>query len=235
MMQSPLPDPALRDAFIPGLAPLVLLAFLGTALLLLLTGTGAAIAYAARRPILARSLGAAGFAAAVVYETLLLGASVVSRDRTLAAGEKKYFCETDCHLAYEIAGVVSPSETTRAVTVRTWFDPSTIASARGNGPLTPNPRVVSLVDASGRRFEPSEAATRAWERVHGPSTPLNRVLRPGESFTTTFVFEVPPGIREPRLFLGEPPGPENFLIGHENSPFHGKVYFALDPPRAAAG
>ncbi|MEX0879948.1 MAG: hypothetical protein WEB59_12555 [Thermoanaerobaculia bacterium] len=171
---------------------------------------------------------------AVIYGTLLLGASLLSRERTLATGERKYFCEMDCHLAYEVSEAAAPSETTRVVAVRTWFDPRTIASARGNGPLTPNPRVVSLVDASGRRFEPSAEATRAWERAHGLSVPLTRVLRPGESYTTTFVFEVFPGVRAPHFFLGDPAGPENLLIGHENSPFHRKVYFALDPGRAAA-
>lgn len=234
-MQSSLSDPKLAAAFTPGLAPLVLLVFLGTAVLLVLTGTGAAIAFAARRPLRARFLGSAGLAVAVVYATLLVAASLVSRDRTLAAGGKKYFCETDCHLAYEIVGVVSPSETTRAVTIRAWFDPGMMTSpARSQEPLTPKPRTVSLVDASGRRFEPSARATRAWERAHGGSAPLTRALRPGESYTTTFVFEVPPGTRESRLFLGVPPGPEKYLIGHENSPFHGKVYFALDSLRAAA-
>ncbi len=234
MMQSPLSVLALADAFLPELAPLVLLAFLGSGVLLFLAGAGAAIAFAARRRTLARSFGAAGLAVAVIYATLLVGASLVSRERTLAPGEKKYFCEMDCHLAYEVAAAAAPSATMRVVTVRTWFDPKTIASARGNGPLTPNPRVVSLVDASGRRFEPSVEATRAWERAHGHSAPLTRPLRPGESYTTTFAFEVPPGIREPRLFLGDPTGPENFLIGHENSLFHGKVYFALGPGHAAA-
>jgi hypothetical protein len=233
MMQSALSALAL-NAFVPELAPLVLLAFFGAGFLVFATATGAAIALAARRRGPARFLGAAGLAVAVIYDTLLLGASLVSRERTLAPGERKYFCEMDCHLAYDVAAVTSPSETLLAVTVRTWFDPSTIASARGNGPLIPNPRVVSLVDASGRRFAPSAEATRAWESAQGHSVPLTRMLSPGESYKTTFVFEVPPGIREPRLFLGDPAGPENLLIGHENSPFHRKVYFALDPSRTAA-
>lgn len=234
MLQSSLLIMERLDAFMPERAPLALLAFLGAGTLLLLAGTGAAIVFVARRRGLARVFGAAGLAVAVVYETLLLAVSLLSRERTLAAGERKYFCEMDCHVAYEIADSASPSETRRVVTVRTWFDPSTIASSRGNGPLTPNPRVAFLEDVSRRRFPPSDKATRAWESAHGPSSPLTRRLRPGESYTTTFVFDVPAEIREPRLFLGHPAGPENFLIGHENAPFHGKVYFALDSSRAAA-
>jgi len=115
------------------------------------------------------------------------------------------------------------------VAVKTWFDPRTIASFRGNGPLTPNPRAVFLVDESGRRYGVSPAGQKALEESRGPSTPLTRILRPGESYTTTFAFDIPDGIRRPRLFLGDAPGIETFLIGHENSLFHKKIYFELPP------
>jgi hypothetical protein len=232
MMQSTLTTPA-SDAFVPALAPLVLIAFLGTALLLVCAALGAGICLAMRRFGLARWLGGGALAVTAVYATLLVGAALFSRERTLMPGEKKYFCEMDCHIAYNVTATAAPDPATRVVTVRTWFDPSTIASFRGNGPLWPNPRTVWLVDEAGRRHEPSEAATRAWEKTHGGSTPLDRELKPGESYTTTFVFTLPPEVRAPRFFLGDPPGPENLLIGHENSPLHGKIYFALAAPRAA--
>ena len=233
MMQSTLLHVA-TDAFVPALAPLVILALLGTAFLLVCAVIGAGVAAAARRLGLAKRLGGAGLAVAVIYATLLVAVSLFSRERTLAPGERKYFCEIDCHLAYDVTAAAAPDPATRVVTVRTWFDPSTIASFRGNAPLSPNPRTVWLVDDAGRRHAPSEAATRAWERAHGPSTPLDRELRPGESYPTTFVFTLPPDARGPRLFIGNTGGPEGFLIGHENSPLHGKIYFALPPPQPAA-
>jgi len=113
------------------------------------------------------------------------------------------------------------------VTVRTWFDPGTIASFRGNAPLKPNPRDVFLLDESGRRYAVSPAGQKAMEESRGPSTPLTRVLRPGEAYTTTFVFDLPDWVRRPRLFLGDAPGVETLLIDHENSLFHRKVYFEL--------
>jgi len=232
MMQSTLTTSA-SDAFVPALAPLVILALLGTALLLVCAALGASVCLAMRRFGLARWLGGGALAVAVVYAVLLVGAALVSRERTLAPGEKKYFCEIDCHIAYDVASTAAPDAATRAVTVRTWFDESTIASFRGDAPLRPNPRTVYLVDETGGRYAPSEAATRAWEKTHGPSTPLDRGLRPGESYTTTFVFALPPEARTPRFFLGDPPGPENLLIGHENSPLHGKIYFALAAPLTA--
>ena len=235
MLQSSLLIVATRDAFVPALAPLVALAFLGAGFLVVCTAIGAGVAFAARRAGLAKLLGGAGLAVAVVYATLLVGASLFSRERTLGKGERKYFCEMDCHIAYDVAAAEAPDAKTRVVTVRTWFDPSSIASFRGNAPLAPGPRVVYLVDEAGRRYEPSPQATTAWQEAHGEATSFGRELRPGESYSNTFVFELPPEARAPRLFLGDPPGGiENLLIGHENSPMHGKTYFALPPARTAA-
>jgi hypothetical protein len=234
MIQSSLLIVGTLDVYMPALSPLVALAFLGAGLLVVCAIIGAGVAFAARRAGLARLLGGAGLAVAVVYGTLLVGAALFSRERTLGKGERKYFCEMDCHIAYEVTAAEAPDAKTRAVTLWTWFDPSTIASFRGNAPLAPGPRVVYLVDAAGHRYEPSAQATRAWQEAHG-ETPLGRELRPGESYGSTFVFELVPGSQAPRLFVGDPPGGiENVLIGHENSPMHGKTYFALPPARTAA-
>src|SRR5262249_44607380 len=150
-------------------------------------GVGAAVALAARRETLARLLGGAALSVASVYAVALVAASLLSRERTLEAGDRKYFCEVDCHLAYSI--VRSEREgNLRAVTVRTWFDPRTIASFRGDAPLTPNPRELYL-DIGGRRISPALEATRAWRERHGEKTTLGDALRPGESYETTFVFE----------------------------------------------
>ena len=234
------------DARMPEFAPLTVVAFLGTACLLFAAVVGGAIALAFGRPRIARWIGAGGLLAASGYAAMLLGAAFLSRERTLPPGAKKYFCEIDCHVADSVAGAATVKALGRppvlvaargafaVVTLKTWFDPSTIASFRGNGPLLPNPRVAYLVDSNGRRYEPSPSGQKAWEDEHGPTTPLRRELRPGESYETTLVFEVPDGARGLRLFLGDPPGIENVLIGHENSPLHGKIYFALTP-RAGEG
>jgi hypothetical protein len=224
----------------PELAPLVVLAFLGTGFLLFCALVGGAIALAFRKLRIARWIGAGGLLVAGGYAALLFGSSFLSRDRTLKPGEKKSFCEIDCHLAYSVVGastakalgrppqLMGASGTFHAVTVRTWFDETTIASFRGNAPLAPNPRVAYLVDAAGHRYAPSPAGQKAWEDEHGPTTPLTRELRPGESCETTLVFDLPDGASDLRLFLGDPLGVESVLIGHENSPMHGKIYFALE-------
>ena len=233
------------DVRMPELAPFVVLAFLGTACLLFAAVVGGAIALAFRKPRIARWIGAGGLLAASGYAALLLGFSFLSRERTLKPGEKKYFCEIDCHLAYSVVGasaakalgrppqLVAASGTFQIVTLRTWFDEATIASFRGYAPLTPNPRMAYVVDTAGRRSAFSPAGQKAWEDEHGSTTPLTKALRPGESYETTLVFDVPDGAASLRLFLGDDPlGVESVLIGHENSPMHGKIYFAL-PSKAS--
>jgi hypothetical protein len=218
------PDTA-GAVFVPPLAPLVLLAFLGVGFVLAVSGVGAAVALAARRRTLARLLGGAALTAASAYGVALVGASLLSRERTLETGARKYFCEMDCHLAYSVVDSAA-DDGRRAVTVRTWFDPRTIASFRGDAPLTPNPREVWL-EVGGRRVPPSLDATLAWRERHGERSTLADALRPGESYDTTFVFDAPPAEAAARLFVGDPPGIEGLLVGHENSPLHRRAYFAL--------
>ncbi|HKD16378.1 MAG TPA: hypothetical protein VKG23_00825 [Thermoanaerobaculia bacterium] len=235
MLQSSL-QLATMDAFVPSLSPLVALAFLGAGFVIVVGTVAAGIAFAARRVRLAQWIAGAALAVAVGYGAFLVGASLVSRDRTLTPGERKYFCEIDCHIAYDVTSAEPAGAGGRAVTLRTWFDPSTIAPFRGDAPLSPGPRTVYLLDDAGRRYDPSPEATAAWQKAHGGSTPLGRELRPGESYTTTLIFDLPPDARGPRLYVGDPPGGvEKVLIGHENSPMHGKVYLALPATRAEAG
>ncbi|MGH9365891.1 MAG: hypothetical protein ACRD1B_11610, partial [Thermoanaerobaculia bacterium] len=198
----------------PEFAPFVVLAFLGTGFLAFAALVGGAIALAFRKPRIARWIGAGGLLVVGGYTALLFGAAFLSRERTLPPGQKKYFCEIDCHLAYSVLRastakalgrppqLVAASGTFQIVTVRTWFDETTIASFRGYAPLTPNPRMTYLVDTAGRRYAFSPAGQKAWEDEHGPTTPLSKELRPGESYETTLVFDLPDGVRNPRLFLG---------------------------------
>jgi hypothetical protein len=227
-------------AFMPQYAPLVVLLFLGTALAGLLAA--AAIAYGAARKQPAVLRWAVIGAVAIVggYATLLFGASLASRDQVLGTGEKKYFCEIDCHLAYSVERVAKsttlgvPPGGTRAagtfyvVSLKTWFDESTISPHRPkDASLHPNPRQVYVADAAGRRYGPSPAGQRAIEVMGWASTPLSRPLIPGESYVTELVFDLPSNIREPRLYVGDADPVSSFLVGHEESPLHRKIWFRI--------
>ena len=227
--------------YVPPLAPLVVLAFLGTAFLLAVLGAAFLAAALAKKRRIMFSILVGGACVLLIYGSILLAFSTFSKERTLQLGEKKYFCEIDCHLAYSVTSVEvarvlgSPPREARAtgtyrvVTLRTWFDESTISPRRGREyPLSPNPRAIYVEDAAGRRYERSQAAEDALTAMGRTSTPVTRSLRPGEAYDTILVFDIPDDARGPRLFVGCPPGVEFALIGHEMSPLHKKIWFSVN-------
>jgi hypothetical protein len=63
-------------------------------------------------------------------------------------------------------------------------------------------------------------------QTNGPI--LTTPLRPGESYTSEFTFNLPAEARDPRLLvLASGSFPERVLIGNENSFLHRKVWFRL--------
>jgi len=222
-----------------GSAMVGILAFLGLGAVVLLGAAAAALfALRGRRRTASRIVAAVTVAVLGYVATLALFAAG-SRERVLGTGQEKYFCELDCHLAYSVVGVrrarslAYPAGEERAgglyhvVTLRTRFDPETISARRPRGmPLVPNPRVVAVSDR-GRRFLPSPEGQEALRRAGEDSVPLERPLRPGESYLTQIVFDLPVDAQAPRLVLTEAFWPTRLLIGHENSPGHRKTSFAL--------
>lgn len=225
--------------FVPPFAPFVVLAFLALGGVLAASALALLVAAILRKTRLIPWIAGFGVLVTVGYAGVLLADSAVSRERILVPGEKKYFCEIDCHLAYsveevEIAPTVGPPlDPLRArgrwhvVRLRTWFDPGTVSPYRGDSPLTPNPRVVYVRDRDGRRYQPSARARDALAAAGRPSVPLTRPLKPGESYETLLAFDLPPDVAEPRLYLGEADAVTFLLIGHEQSPFHRKVWFRI--------
>jgi len=226
--------------FVPPYAPFVALAFLGTGFLILVGSATALFGLLAKRRALAVG-GAAGAATvALLYGAAWLVASLASPERILHAGERKYFCEIDCHLAYSVehveraaslgAGAPKPSKGEFViVTLKTWFDPSTISPRRPlDAPLWPNARNVRLADAAGVHYPPLPGATAALAQAGRPSTPLTEPLIPGQSYTTLLVFDVPRNAGALKLYVGNLSSDGAFLIGHEASPLAKKSWFAVD-------
>ena len=232
--------------FMPHFAPVVVLFFLGT--IFMIGASFLVLLYGAvrRSGFFAALGGGAMLAIAAGYFLLLTGVSFASSEEVLPAGGWKYFCEIDCHIAYSLVG----AQTTAAlgtemqqvfargefvvVRVKTWFDERTISAHRGNGPLTPNHRKIFLVDETGERFPPSPGGQTALDRLTGNSTPLTKPLRPGQSYVTDLVFDVPRHASGLRLLITEDDPETRLVIGHENSLLHKKIYFAVDsaPPIA---
>lgn len=186
------------------------------------------------------------FVAAILvagYGIALLGASAASREWALGAGEEKYFCEIDCHIAYAVAniektktlGTGGEQKTANGnfyvVSVRTRFDERTISPRRGDAPLTPGPRVVTVVDDQGRSYSISRDGQKSWEAsADSHWTSMTQPLRPGESYTTQLVFDLPSDARGLKLLITSPSEPawiSHVIIGDEDSIFHKKVYLRL--------
>jgi hypothetical protein len=220
-------------------APVGVLGFLGACFVLLVLGLAAMHALVVRRFGRARVTLAAMACVLVLYFGLALVFSLASSGRVLARGEEKYFCEVDCHLAYSVTDVSraktlgeGPGAATAGgefyvVAVRTRFDETTISPHRGNGLLHPNPRGLTVYDEQGRAYPLSEEGERALASFGGTGTPLDTPLRPGEAYTTRFVFDLPADARSPVLLINESDLPTRFIIGHENSLLHKKTEFKL--------
>lgn len=228
------------SASTPHFAAIVVLLFLGTIFIL---GISVLVLFygAVRRSAFFARVGAGAFITiAAGYFLLLSVVSLASSEETLPPEGQKYFCELDCHLAYSLvsaqtAAALGPEmQQTSAhgkfviLRVKTWFDERTISAQRGNGPLTPNRRKVLLVDDTGQTYGPSAEAAAAFARVGESSTPFTQALRPGESYTTDLVFDVPSDARGLRLLIAEDDPETRFVVGHENSLLHKKIYFDVD-------
>ncbi|HEY0406037.1 MAG TPA: hypothetical protein VGC89_09940 [Pyrinomonadaceae bacterium] len=216
------------------------LLFLGTCLAL------AALALFVAHGLVARKYGRmlkgslALFVLLAVYLGLMLVFSLRSEERALARGAEKYFCEIDCHLAYSVVDLKQaksignpPGQATAAgmfyiITVRTRFDENTISSGRGDAPLTPNPRVLTVFDGDRQKYNLSTEGQRALELSGGGGTPIMTPLRPGETYTTALVFDLPATVSNPSLLINEEWLPTRFIVGHENSFWHGQTRFRLD-------
>jgi hypothetical protein len=211
-------------------APLAVLGFVAAAAGLVLGALAIVVALFLRKNKVGGWIVKLAAGGAVFYLVLLLGFSLGSRAKSLARGEEKYFCEIDCHLAYSVldvheaktvsfgSGEQSARGTFYVITLRTRFDEKTISPQRPkDAPLTPNPRAVKLMDAKGAAYEPVS--------VSGPA--LLTPLKPGGSYTTQLVFDVPWKLESPRLLVTSEGWQERWLIGGEGSWGHGKTYFAL--------
>jgi hypothetical protein len=230
--------------FTPHFAPVVALLFFST---ILLMGASFLVLFygAIRRSSFFAKLGAgAAFAIVAGYLILLASVSVASSEKVLPPGGWKVFCDIDCHIWYSVAGMqvasslgpemqqIAANGQFVIVRMKTWFNENTISPHRGSRPLVPGPRRVLLVDGSGRSFGISRKGQSALAAMGGSSTPMDQALRPGESFTSDFVFDVPTDAHGLRLLIADDDPATCFVIDHENSFLHKKIFFGVDsaPP-----
>jgi hypothetical protein len=220
-------------------APVGVLAFLGTAFLLFV------IAVALIYSLVRKRLGLTKLALSLLllvaggYFILLLIFSLAGSEKVLARGQEKHFCEIDCHLAYSLTDVRetktlgdAPDQLTaagmfRVVTIKTRFDETTTSLNRDNGLLYPNSRVATVSGEDGKQYFPAAEAQAILEKSQAAGTAMTIPLRPGDSYSTTLVFDLPADIKNPTLLIREGELVTHLVIGHENSPLHKKTRFQL--------
>ena len=220
-------------------APIGVLLLLGTAALIFGLVLVLTFSLITKRVRLAKLTGLAFLVVGALYLSLLLFFSWSSSEKVLAQGQEKHFCEIDCHLAYSIVSsrvtktLGDPTNQLiaagmfRAITIKTRFDEDTISPTRGNALLYPNSRVLVVIDASGKQYFPSADADRLLQRSNQAGMPFTSPLRPGETYQTTVVFDLPADIQNPTLLIREGELVTHFVIGHENSPLHQKARFQI--------
>ncbi|HUQ32563.1 MAG TPA: hypothetical protein VM095_10615 [Pyrinomonadaceae bacterium] len=222
-------------------AAIGVLTFLGTAFLLGVATLMTLHALKTKRRQRAKKIGLAAATVLGLYLSLLVAFSFMSREKALAIGEEKHFCEIDCHVANSVLSVRKtktlgdgPQQQAISkgifyvVTVRTRFDETTTSATRGDGLLTPNSRILTALDGEGNSYEQSVEGQRALAASAGGGTPLYTPLRPGQSYTTELVFDLPADVKNPQLLMREGEYVTRFIIGHENSFWHEKTKFRLE-------
>jgi hypothetical protein len=224
----------------PHFAPIVVLVLLGTVVLTCVSLVFLLFGAVSRSRVAFRIGAAALFTVVGGYLFLLGGVSLASSEKTLPPGGSKYFCEIDCHIAYSISSVhiasvlgpemlpVSAHGQFVIVRLKSWFDESTISPRRGDAPLMPNRRDIALIDSNGNRYSESATGEVALARLGNSSMPLTTPLRPGHSYVTDLVFDVPKDVPGLRLLLTEDDPESMLVIGHENSLLHKKIFFSLE-------
>ena len=177
-------------------------------------------------------IGAAIWIAA--YLLILVSVSALSHGRVLGRGDVKPFCGfyLDCHLRAAVEGV----DTARAIGATPhrlaasggwWIVTVRVSSnARRASLKLLQPRLV-VVDDPGTVYSRVADA----ERALGDTVSLERRLGPGDSLVRRVVFDLPRGVRRPRLLFTEgywiDRVIELFLIGDEDSLLHGRTSFGL--------
>ncbi len=205
-----------------------------------LVAGGALVLYALRtdRMNLAKQVGMFALGWAALYLVVLAGASLTSQEKVLDLKERTAFCGfyLDCHLGVSVedaqrvthlgegADQVQADGVFYLITVRVNND-----GLQARLPLR-NPK-ATLIDAYGVTYTRSLEAERALAEQEGIPMAFTRSVSAGHSYTKTLVFDVPPGVRAPKLLVTQ--GMvldrfiELFLIGDEDSLFHRKTIFAI--------
>lgn len=164
------------------------------------------------------------------YTLLLLGTSLLSTEKTLAAAEPKEFCGfyLDCHMHTAVKGVRTTNAIGEWRAEGEFYVVSVeVFSDAVRAKLALSKPGATVYDAAGEHYHRDLEA----EALLRPQPEFNKLIGPEESFIKELVFDLPAGVKDPRLDIREGFGLEQMLeavlIGDEDSIFHKRTYFEL--------
>lgn len=190
-----------------------------------------AIAFITRKPWLKKFVLGGVAVWFIFYAVMLIGASLLSREKLLSPNEAKEYCGfyLDCHMHTAVTNVrktktigdKTANGEFYVVTVKTFSD----ARQATLGLLTVDAKVL---DNQARSFGRDLAA----EVQLGEQPPFEKKISPFESFEKQIVFDLPEDAKNPRLDLREGYGIDHaieaILVDDEDSILHKRNYFKLD-------
>ena len=170
-----------------------------------------------------------------VYAVLLLALSFTSQTRTIQPGEERCFDEmcfsVKANSVVSVLGTGPNQLKAQGEYLVVTVQLHSTAKRRAQKPSQPD---LFVIYANGQRYTQAiNAGSETDLPIGQPVTARqlwDRPVQPGETVSRTVAFDLPVGIRKTGLVITEGIGPlSDVIIGDENSFFHARTVFLLNP------
>lgn len=174
------------------------------------------------------------------YAVMLLGFSLASEEKVLAAGEAKEYCGfyLDCHLHTSVTGVRNAKTIGDRTANGTFYVATVKVFSDAKDPsvnlhlIEPKARVVGPTGAYIERDAAAES------QLPTASVKLDQDIDNKQTIEKELVFDIPTDAPSPKLLITEGYGIdksiEHVLVGDEDSLFHAQTFHALTASPALA-
>lgn len=168
----------------------------------------------------------------VFYIVMLLGFSLSSEEKLLGLNEPKEFCGFyfDCHMHTAVVDL----RKTKTIGDKTangefYIVKVKVFSDAKQATLGFDSLKLFAIDENGKLYP------RATE-AENPDPPFTKEVPAGGSFEKEVVFDLPSGVKSPRLDMHDGEGwIEKVLVGDEDSILHKRNYFKIEEQKQTAG